>query len=247
MQATLVDHMGDDITVVNAARVSFNKESDWQYKEVKIDCDSNFVSTYGPGLGLSEKDNKLLTYLAKHGHWTPFAHPQVMLHLKMPLFVARQIDKHQVGFVVNEISRRYVDYEPEFFEPEVWRKKADNKKQGSTDERVRLFETNYFDNRYWTGPDDEYSDFLYTVKNLYKDMLAGGICPEQARMILPQSMYTEQYKTGSLYGWFNLCKLRTSPDAQKETQELALQIEEILLKLYPYSWKALKNEATEEN
>lgn len=215
MKATYVQHMGDDLAVVNAARVSFNKTSDWSHEKV-----------------LSEGDKKLVNYLASHNHWTPFAHTSVTLHLKMPLFVARQIDKHQVGFVVNEVSRRYVDYEPEFYIP-VWRGKPEESvKQGSGGELSE-------DTQHWLNGGESYTEMAC---NHYQWLLDEGVCPEQARMVLPQSMYTEQWKTGSLAAWARLCKLRLDPHAQKETRELAQQISDIIAPLYPVSWEALMEE-----
>ena len=128
MEVTLIDHMGSDLTVVNAARVSFNKESDWQS-----------IPEAGPVPNLlNESDEKLINYLAKHNHWTPFAHTSLQFRIKAPIFVARQLGKHQVGLVWNEISRRYVDYEPEFYYPEYWRRRPDKKKQGSSEEEIDI-------------------------------------------------------------------------------------------------------------
>lgn len=221
MKATLIDHMGDDLTVVNAARVSFAKKSEWELEVWHGD-----PIGYETRNALSEKDRKLLTYLAKHNHWTPFAHPQVMLHLKMPMFVARQIDKHQVGFVVNEVSRRYVDDEPEFYDMHL-RERAENVKQGSSNQYSDMSTHCLFQNA------------VADAEMAYRHLLADGVSPECARAVLPQSTYTEQYKTGSLYGWFNLCKLRMDSHAQKETQELAGQVSDIMVGLFPESWSAL--------
>ena len=133
MQAEYIDHMGDDLRVVNAARVSFNKESDWGWFE-PIGNDPNPPIVEKEGLRPS--DQKLIKYLANHDHWSPFSHVMVTMRETVPIFVARQRFKHMVGFTYNEVSRRYVDDKPEFFVPEYWRKAAENKKQGSSDEAV---------------------------------------------------------------------------------------------------------------
>ena len=131
MQAELIDYMGSDLTVVNAARVSFDKESEWEIKGKEIT--DEFGTYIEDTESLSERDDRLIHYLASHNHWTPFSHPQVTLRETVPIFVARQRFKHVVGFSYNEVSRRYVDSPPEFYEPKVWRKAAENKKQGSSD------------------------------------------------------------------------------------------------------------------
>jgi len=222
-----IQHMGSDLTVVNAARVSFEKESeaeDWEYLDLG-QASGDFVAV------LNEKDQKLIKYLAKHNHWTPFGHCQVTFRIKAPIFVARQLGKHQVGMVWNEVSRRYVDSEPEFYEPEVWRKKADNVKQGSSDEGIH----------------EDWQKLYYSeVKELnrhslvtYNRMLKVGICPEQARMVLPQSMYTQWYWTGSLAAWARVCKLRLDPHSQQETRRIAELISAKCEKIWPVSWKEL--------
>ena len=254
MKATLIDWMGTDLSVVNAAKVSFGKRSEWLPRihtgEEKVlskqdrgliqflarGCTSgdwanvrhkvgNAGLGYATGLDTEEDLEGLLTHIRKMpSHWSPFAHTAITLHLKMPIFVARQIMKHTTGIEYNEVSRRYVDSEPEFYVPDVWRKKADNVKQGSSDE------------------DSEYgviADYLDRVKFQYQDMLDWGVAPEQARMVLPQSMYTEVIATGNLYAWANLYVQRTDSHAQKETQDLAKQIGEIIQPLYPVSWKEL--------
>lgn len=211
MKVTYVDHMGSDESVVNAARVSFSKEAA-QYTE--------------------EQNNKLIRYLAHHNHWTPFGHTSVTLHIKAPLFVARQLGKHQVGLVWNEVSRRYIDDEPEFYEPEIWRRRADNVKQGSSEEPF------HFDGLH--GMFTEYlSDHIDDAVQWYNKMLEAGCCPEQARMILPQSLYTEWYWTGSLVAFSRVYALRIDSHTQKETQEVAKQIGVVMEGLYPESWKAL--------
>lgn len=210
-QVSLVDFMGTDLSVVNAARVSFDKVSDWE-----------------DGV-LPSRDRKLIKYLAEHNHWSPFSHASASFRIKAPIFVARQLVKHQVGFSWNEVSRRYVDSEPEFYIPEVWRARADNVKQGSSDEaapRQFVYETS-----------------AVTVSAMalayYKDFLEQGICPEQARMILPQNMMTEWIWSGSLYGWARMCKLRLDAHTQAETREIAKMIDAEMQLLFPVSWDVL--------
>lgn len=229
MKAELIDHMGTDLTVVNAARVSFDKESNW----------GNARSHPEQGLEkyLKQKDQALIRYLAKHNHWTPFAHPQITMREKVPIFVARQRFKHVVGFSYNEVSRRYVDSEPEFYMPDVWRKRADNVKQGSSGEGVDIHI--YHGTNGKNGCEYPYGDSVEIALETYEHMLKCGVCPEQARMVLPQSMYTEYYVTGSLAAWVRAYKQRTDPHAQKEIQELAKQWGEIIEPLFPVSWKEL--------
>jgi thymidylate synthase (FAD) len=206
-EATYLDHMGSDLSVVNVARVSFNKTS----------------------IALSDKDEKLIGYLARHNHWTPFAHTSVSLRVKAPIFVARQLVKHCVGGVWNEVSRRYVDDEPEFYFPKVWRKKAENVKQGSSDEEVVDKRPIFFT-----------AMCVDDCLKAYNEMLEAGYCPEQARMVLPQNTMTEWIWTGSLAFFARVCKLRLDAHTQKETRDVAEQIETIVSKLFPISYKALK-------
>ena len=207
MKVDLIDFMGSDLTVVNAARVSFNKH----HKE------------------MTSGDEKLIAYLAKHGHWTPFGHPQLQFRIYAPLFVARQLVKHQVGLVWNEVSRRYVDSKPSFYITDKWRSRAEDKKQGSGDTLIPL-----------EGPDYDYIQEAYAAAvNAYSHLLKLGVSPEQARMVLPQAMYTEWYWTGSLFAFARVCKLRTSPDAQEETSEIAKQISALAKVHFPLSWKYL--------
>lgn len=221
MKATYIDHMGSDLTVVNAARVSFAKESDW------ITNPPTYLDTVETAIvSMSDKDAKLIAYLARHAHWTPFAHPQITLHMRAPIFVRTQCFKHKVGFTENEVSRRYVDMPPEFYTPKAWRKRAENKKQGSSEEIV-------------TPVCESYDSALETAAFVYQRMLSSGIAPEQARMVLPQSMFTEWYWTGSLAAWARFVKQRTHDGAQEETAELARQCAAIIAPLFPVSWKAL--------
>ena len=221
----LLTHMGDDLMVVNAARVSMAKESEWELKPAPRGMLSK--------LELAERDKKLIGYLAKHKHWTPFSHPQAQLRIKMPIFVARQWFKHMIGFTRNEVSRRYVDDTPEFFVPKEWRTRAENVKQGSSDE---IHPVSHLMSK----------DFSLLVKgalDLYEELLASNVAPEQARMLLPQSMYTEFIETGSLAAYARLAGLRLDGHAQKEIQWYAQSVDSILSQLFPVSWEALKGGA----
>ena len=202
--------MGSDLSVVNAARVSFGKQSE-------LVCIDRQKGQYI----LKEKDVKLIRYLAEHQHKSPFNHAFATFHVKAPIFVARQLQKHEY-MPWNEISRRYVDSEPEFYEPVIWRGRSEDKKQGS-----------YGIVDLKTKPTHQYA--LQTYHNLLSD----GVAPEQARMVLPQSMYTEWYWSGSLYAFSKMCSLRLKNDAQLETQVVAKQISSVMKDLYPFSWKAL--------
>lgn len=202
----LLRYIGDDNAVCDAARVSFDKQA----------------SSY-----TQEQNAKLIKYLAKHGHWTPLAHTSLTFRIKAPIFVARQLGKHQVGLVWNEVSRRYVDSEPEYYYPLYWRAKAQNVKQGSSEEAVEL-----------PGPTYP-SDVMEAAHQLYLVMLREYVCPEQARMILPQNMMTEWVWTGSLAAFARVCKLRLDPHSQKETQEIAQMISDNIPKDFATSWSAL--------
>lgn len=230
MYAELIDVMGDDLRVVDAARVSFNKTSRWEYKE-----DTKGDPIEGPLL--SEKDQKLIKYLAKHNHFTPFTHVQITMREKVPIFVARQRFKHTVGWSYNEVSRRYVDDAPEFYVPDAWRLKSENKKQGSSDETIEWvqFGLEQFDLSI------EYKNHINACFDYYDMLIKTGVAPEQARMVLPQSMYTEYIVTGSLYAWAHAYKLRSSPDAQKEIRDLAEQWNEVIggISELKHSWRAL--------
>lgn len=228
MNVTYISHHGTDLTVVNAARVSFDKESHYitDMDKVLIDDEGELA---GHPTYLSDKDVRLINFLARNNHWTPFAHPTATFRVKAPIFVARQLHKHQVGGVVNEISRRYVDTEPEFYVPNMWRKAAPNKKQGSLDEPVASNE----------APFDAYEVCVGFIGDVYEHFLKMGVCPEQARMILPLSTYTEWYWTGSLAFWSRVCRLRLAEDAQAETREVAAMLAEKCAELWPVSWEAL--------
>jgi len=218
----LVDYMGSDLTVVNAARVSFNKESDWD-SEPNWNGDRKRV--------LSEKDKKLIGYLAKHKHWTPFAHPQITLRIKAPIFVRTQLFKHKVGFVENEVSRRYVTCDPEFYMPK-WRTAPTNgAKQGSTD-----FVADERDIR-----DMEIMAGKTHLEGLaaYQKLLDMGVAPEQARGVLPQNTYTEWWWTGSLSAYARVYAQRIDAHAQWEVQQYAAAINNLIEPLFPVSWAVL--------
>lgn len=216
----LIANMGDDLMVVNAARVSMAKTSEWDFG------DEGWVPS------LQERDKKLIGYLAQHKHWTPFSHPQVQLRIKMPIFIARQWFKHMVGFTRNEVSRRYVDDTPEMYLPTEWRCRAESVKQGSSDEV-------HYESEDMTVATDILNQ---NARVFYKNLLDSGVCPEQARMVLPQSMYTEFIETGSLAAYARLAALRLDPHAQKEVRQYAEAIDALMAQLYPVSWAALKGE-----
>jgi thymidylate synthase (FAD) len=221
MSVTLIDSMGSDLSVVNAARVSFAKESEWEQVEIQ---GHDHYTQYA--YELSEKDAKLIGYLAKHGHWTPFAHAFLSFRIKAPIFVARQLVKHQVGLAWNEVSRRYVDDEPEFWLPEIWRKRADNVKQGSSHDEVE-------------NGEHIQCESLYMALDDYKGLLEMGVAPEQARMVLPQNTMTEWIWSGSLAAFARVCKLRLDPHAQSETREVAEKIAAQVPQGFKHSWQAL--------
>ena len=207
MSVEYLDHMGSDLTVVNAARVSFAKEHDV------------FDHT---------TDRGLIKYLAKHNHWSPFAHCSASFRVKAPIFVARQLVKHTVGFSWNEVSRRYVNDAPEFYFPEVWRKAAANVKQGSSEEGVELT--------------FNYAESAAGVSlSAYENLLSLGVCAEQARMVLPQNTMTEWIWSGTLYAWSRMCALRLDPHTQKETREVAQLVSSTMAEVFPTSWEFLMN------
>jgi thymidylate synthase (FAD) len=216
IEVTYKGSMGNDLTVVNAARVSFGKESEWDYEE---------SDAYSFKQHMKARDKKLIQYLAEHGHISPFGHCFASFHIKAPVFVARQLVKHKF-LRWNEISRRYVDYEPEFYVPDVWRGRSEDKKQGSSGKV--------------TVSSDIARNMAESAKKDYEYLLDLGICPEQARMVLPQSMMTEWYWSGSLDAFADMCKLRCAPDTQAETAEVAWEIDRIMVKLFPVSWEALR-------
>jgi thymidylate synthase (FAD) len=209
-----VDHMGTDLTIVNAARVSFNKESEWDIGHV-----------------LSVKDSKLVKYLADHNHWTPFAHTSITLRIKAPISIRTQLFKHKVGFTENEISRRYVSYEPDLYYPFFRGKPTNGAKQGSEDfiqdPKVKL------------TIDKLYRDSAESAIETYNNLLEAGVAPEQARFVLPQGVYTEWWWTGSLPAYARVYNQRIDPHAQWEVQEYAKGIGQIVESLFPESWGVL--------
>jgi len=219
LQTFYIDHMGSDLSVVNAARVSFNKKSTWAGQE-----DGLHDGEGGIGV-LNNADSKLIRYLAKHKHMSPFGHAFASFHVKAPVFVARQLVKHKF-LRWNEISRRYVDSEPEFYVPTDWRGRSEDKKQGSEGTI--------------TISNDIVEDVYDEAIGRYRLLLDIGVCPEQARMVLPQSMVTEWYWSGSLDAFADMCNLRCKPDTQYETQVVAGHIDTEMAKLFPVSWKSLR-------
>ena len=207
MKVELIDKMGTDLSVVNAARVSYSKT-----KEL-----------------FEQSDEKLIKYLAEHEHRSPFAHASLQFRIKAPIFVARQLVKHQVGLVWNEVSRRYVDFPPELYKPDSWRGRPQNSKQGS-DGEVKLDQTIEYN----------METTMESCLILYNSLLQKGVAPEQARMVLPQSMMTEWYWSGTLYAFARVCNLRCKPDTQLETQEVANEIDRLTNEVFPRSWKHLR-------
>ena len=229
IKATYVDHMGSDLSTVNAARVSFGKVSDWEYQDSQT-------------MRLSERDTKLIKYLAQHKHLSPFGHAFASFHVKAPIFVARQLVKHKF-LRWNEVSRRYVDDEPEFYVPEVWRGKSVDKKQGSEGVvELGFFSTEggRFEGYFGEGTLAEaVSEYAQDLTGLYEALILVGVAPEQARMVLPQSTITEWYWSGSLDAFASMCKLRCASDTQYESRIVADQISDVMRDLFPVSWDAL--------
>jgi thymidylate synthase (FAD) len=201
---------GSDLTVVNAARVSFDKES----------------------VAMEPRDAKLISYLAKHGHNSPFFHPQVRFRIRMPIFVAREWFRHTVGFARNEVSRRYVDDEPENWIPTVLRARDANKKQGSKEEPIANNSERV----------EQIQKYMKDTVTFYNLLLADGVAPEIARAILPQAMYTEFIETASLAAYARLCGLRLDPHAQAEIREFAGAVSAAMAEVFPVSWSALMPE-----
>ena len=216
INVTYIDHMGSDLSVVNAARVSFGKRSAYIYSG---------VDTNGPPEKfLDKKDAKLIRYLAKHKHISPFGHAFASFHVKAPVFVARQLVKHKF-LRWNEISRRYVDEEPEMYLPEYWRGRSADKKQGSEGKADTIVSPRYSYN---------------AAVGTYKQLIGDGVAPEQARMVLPQAMMTEWYWSGSLDAFASMCHLRCKPDTQYESRIVAEAIDDEMMKLFPVAWEALR-------
>jgi len=226
-----VSHMGSDLMVCNAARVSFANETDWEVDSAAVQRMRDSGSPTIPFEELrmlSVKDQKLIRYLAKHNHWTPFAHPQITLRIKAPISVRTQFFKHKQGFVENEISRRYVSFEPDFYRP-TWRGKPTNgAKQGSEDFIQVAPNTSSL-----------YDQAIAAAMYAYNTLLEDGVAPEQARFVLPQGMYTEWYWTGSLAAYARFYSQRIEEHAQWEIRQYAEKIGKIISPLFPVSWKEL--------
>jgi thymidylate synthase (FAD) len=226
IEVTYIDHMGSDLSVVNAARVSFGKKSEahsWKWAEEGIKA----LKGRPMMPVLSDKDTNLIKYLAEHKHTSPFGHCFATFHVKAPIFCARQLVKHKF-LRWNEISRRYVDDKPEFYVPDVWRGKSEDKKQGS-EGVVDAIRPSFIRNMMESSQED------------YQYLIDKGVCPEQARMILPQSMMTEWYWSGSLDAFSDMCRLRCASDTQEETQCVSQKIALKMGELFPVSWGALVN------
>lgn len=212
----LIDSMGSDHSVVRAARVSFDVE----------------LNQHTDNYPLSERDERLIKFLAKHDHWTPFAHTYLTFYIQAPIFVARQLGKHQVGLVWNEVSRRYIDHEPKIYSIEKWRRRAVDKKQGSMDELVKD-----------QNGAKALMEWVERVSNeAYDRLLSMDVCPEQARAVLPQAAMTKWYWSGSLYAFNRICYLRSHPTAQYETRLVIPSISKACEELFPASWKALSEQ-----
>ena len=207
MKVEHIDHMGNDDSVVNAARVSFAKQAD-QYTE--------------------EQNARLIKYLARHNHWTPFAHAFVTLRFKAPIAIHAQCVKHQIGFAMNTVSRRYVSDKPELFIPEFRLAPEGSVKQGSGEVHP--------DNAHWQV---NYEDLMNKAVDLYLMMIDGDVAPEQARFVLPQGVMTEWVWSGSLQAWARFYTQRIDPHAQQEIQFLAQEVDKIVGALYPVAWDAL--------
>ena len=231
IEVTYIDHMGSDISVVNAARVSFGKKSGW----------ASFKSGDAHRGVLKDTDDKLIKYLAKHKHMSPFGHCFASFHIKAPIFVARQLVKHKF-LRWNEISRRYVDDEPNYYYPDEWRGRSSDKKQGS--EGVVDLST-IADSAYNTAilgsgnMDSHVIEISEWLLETYKTLVLNGVAPEQARMVLPQSTMTEWYWSGSLDAFADMCNLRTTDDTQYETRVAAVLLSNKMLELFPVSWYEL--------
>lgn len=207
----LVDSMGDDLRVANVARVSFNK---WKEE-------------------MDDKDVRLIDYLASHEHFSPFRHTAVSIRCKAPIFLVRQLGKHQAGLSWNEVSRRYVDAGIEYYVPDSWRARpADGIKQGSGG--------THYQSDVWA---DEYAAIVMNCMNLYANMVQDGVAPEMARMVLPQSMMVDWVWTGNLLSFFHVYRLRAGEGAQVEAKVFAERLKEVLEPIFPHCWKALTENA----
>jgi thymidylate synthase (FAD) len=220
IDVTYINHMGSDLSVVNAARVSFGKQSEWL---PRIHA--------GEEKQLPMKDLKLIKYLAKHKHYSPFGHCFASFHVRCPIYVHAQLEKHQY-LRVNTISRRYVDTPPTFYLPDPFRYKAEDKKQGSTGNANEAVMHDGFDHAL--------ADHMEQSKKLYLEMIDRGIAPELARGWLPQAAFTEFYWSGSLDAFSAMCALRCKPDTQEESRTVADLIDDQMMTLFPVSWEALR-------
>ena len=229
----LIDYMGSDLTVVNSARVSFNKEAEWDTDHEAIERFKESGSHYTPDMvqKLSDKDVKLIRYLAKHKHWTPFSHPQITLRVKAPVSIRTQLFKHKVGLTENEVSRRYVKDDPPFYVPDWRTQPIGGAKQGSEDFLADKERSEFYN--------EQMKNLCRYSFDLYRDLIDNGIAPEQARFALPQAMFTEWYWTGSLAAFARVCNLRLDEHAQWEVRQYAKAIDEIVKPLFPVSWKYL--------
>lgn len=237
MQANYFDHMGDDLRVVDAARVSFASQSWYVRGDYVPNTNSRHYSDWNEYAREARKDNKpvlsvedfgLIRYLAKHGHWTPFGHPQITLRMKAPVPIRTQCFKSKQGFVENEESRRYIKSRPELHIPALFRQAPENAKQGSAGVHP--------DSDYWR---DQYIMQARESIDLYERMVDDGVAPEQARFVLPQGVYVQWVWTGSLAAFARFANLRKASDAQGEVQRLATYVSGIIEPLYPISWEAL--------
>lgn len=221
IKVELIDYMGNDLSTVNSARVSFDKESYFE------ECNDE-------GCFLADKDIKLIKYLADHKHMTPFRHNQIQLRCHAPIFLARQLGKHQAGLSWNEVSRRYVDTPPEFYVPDEWRGRPDGSIKQGSGLNIRLPQLK--DHGWVTGP---YTYATVACEKAYSSMLEAGVAPEMARMVLPQSMMTTWYWTGNLLAFAHVYKERISDGAQLEARHFAKELDKVIAPLFPVSWTAL--------
>lgn len=235
IKVELLDSMGDDLGVVNAAKVSFSKESQWEYDLCDCDLDAKDeceICDCPSGRYLAEKDKRLINYLATHGHWTPFAHTALKFRVAAPVPIRTQCFKHKVGMVENEESRRYISTTPEIFIPEYFRERPEGSiKQGSGNKHEDSDHLLYL-----------YNETINRCTNLYEYLIDEGVCPEQARFVLPQGAIVNWIWTGNLVSFANFYFKRTDPTAQKEVKVVAELIGEEVKKLFPVSWQALVGE-----
>ena len=229
-EVTLNHYCGDDLTTCRAARVSFDKQTDWE-DYVPTKDGNDFIPV------LSKKDKKLINYLGEYNHISPFGHSFLSFTVTAPVFVARQLVKHSF-LRWNEVSRRYVDDPPELYTPDVWRGRAADKKQGSSEKEITHLGLLGFKQ---PTAHERYAKYCEYALDLYDDMIDSGVAPEQARMVLPKSMMTTWWWSGSLDAFARMCNLRCTPDTQAETKIVADRINTIIQELFPVSWEALRN------